>query len=279
MAGIVLKRLIKIKKVVFYTVDYSPVRFKQGALDWLYRQIDRLALQGADFVWSNNRRVAALRRRQGLPARKSLLVPNGVTLKSIPQVKRQKNPAIVKLVFQGHLTKVKGAWEVIEALARVNQRHHCWQLTIIGSGPFESDLRRLAARKHLTQKINFLGHLPNQTVLEKMVKYDVGIALYNEAESYTRYCDPVKVKEYLAGGLAVLMTDVPYVAQLIRRQNLGLVIKPGDAAALRQAFAKLLTCPKNLAVWQRNARETAPAFDWTVIFDQAFIKMKPKHKL
>ena len=276
LAGIVLKRLIKIKKVVFYTVDYSPVRFKKRFSDWFYQQFDRWALRWADFVWSNNQRVAALRRRQGLPDAKSLLAPNGVCLKSIPKSNTAKKSAIVKFVFQGHLTKTKGTQELIKAFAAVNQRHQNWRLTIIGSGPFEKNLRQLVIRQKLNDKIKFVGWLPNQKVLEKMVKYDVGVALYNEADSYTKYCDPLKVKEYLACGLAVLMTNVPYITNFIRQKKLGLVIKPKNQRALQQALTEIMINRKELRAWQKNARCLAKDFDWQIIFDSVFAKMETR---
>jgi glycosyltransferase involved in cell wall biosynthesis len=269
LAGILLKPLLKIKKTVFFTVDYSPRRFNNHFLDWLYHFIDKLAVRWADFTWSNTRRVAKIREDQELPQRKNLIVPNGVDLGKIPIIKKNKEE--IKIVYIGHLTKTKGIQEIIKTLPGVLKVNQKFKFLIVGSGPYERELRNLAKKLFLGNKIQFLGEKTNEETLTVVSKCDIGVALYTKNDSYTYYCDPMKVKEYLACGCAVIVSNLPEIALEIKRKKLGVMIN--DFSQLSEAIL-LLAKEKNLAQMQERARKAVQKYSWEQIFATAFKKME-----
>ena len=65
LAGILLKRLglRRFRSIVYYSVDYSPVRFKSGLLNRIYHWIDRMAVKGSDAVWNVSQRMRQIRQQ------------------------------------------------------------------------------------------------------------------------------------------------------------------------------------------------------------------------
>jgi hypothetical protein len=51
LAGVLARRLARIKKVVYYMIDYTPVRYASPVLNSAYYAVDRLAAYRADAVW------------------------------------------------------------------------------------------------------------------------------------------------------------------------------------------------------------------------------------
>ena len=57
LAGLVLRRLGKVERVVYYVIDYTPVRFKNPLLNAIYHWVDRRAVHGSDAVWNLSERM------------------------------------------------------------------------------------------------------------------------------------------------------------------------------------------------------------------------------
>jgi glycosyltransferase involved in cell wall biosynthesis len=68
-----------------------------------------------------------------------------------------------------------------------------------------------------------LGKKSHAETLAFMKKYDGwGIAPY-VPNSWAYYCSPLKVVEYIACGIPVLMSNVPEIAGEVNKNNLGIV--------------------------------------------------------
>ena len=68
---------------------------------------------------------------------------------------------------------------------------------------------------------------------------DVAVAPYPPQERF--YFSPLKLLEYMATGRAVVASRIGQLAELIRDANTGLLVPPGDAAALAGAVRRLAT--------------------------------------
>src|ERR671925_284392 len=97
----------------------------------------------------------------------------------------------------------------------------------------------------------------------------VAVAPYDTAEdSFTRFADPSKVRAYMAGGLPVVMTDVPPNADELAAEG-GAELVPYTAEGLADGIERALSSVED---WQRR-REAAlsysSGFDWEVIVGRA----------
>src|SRR5690606_6446004 len=56
--GVILKKLGWVKEVVYYTIDYVPVRFQNPVLNDVYHWMDKFCVRNADVVWNVSPRIA-----------------------------------------------------------------------------------------------------------------------------------------------------------------------------------------------------------------------------
>lgn len=68
----------------------------------------------------------------------------------------------ILFMFAGRLVRWKGAQYLIEAAALLAAQNLPIKILIAGDGPYRSDLEALAARLGVTDRIIFLGNLPNR---------------------------------------------------------------------------------------------------------------------
>jgi glycosyltransferase involved in cell wall biosynthesis len=270
-AGVLLKRLGRVEKVAYYVIDYTTRRFGNPVLNWIYQSVDRFAVRGSDAVWNLSERMRAVRREQGLPEGRNRLVPVGVELEAVrhaprSQVKRRR------LLYMGALHAGKGIELLIEAFPEIRKRAPGAELHIIGFGPFEAEAKRLASLSPAKKSIFLPGGMGHAELFKKVPSYGVAFAPYLDAPgSYTWWCDPTKPKEYLACGLPLIITKVPWIWERVadRKKPLGLAIDY-DKKQLVEAASKLLGDQAFYWRCRKNALDFAKGLSWDGIYDSAF---------
>jgi glycosyltransferase involved in cell wall biosynthesis len=80
-------------------------------------------------------------------------------------------PKFPRFVFAGNLIHLKGVHLAIRALAEARKALPAATLTLIGSGPDEQWLRRIANRLNLAEAVEFAGQLPRQKFLDLLSSY------------------------------------------------------------------------------------------------------------
>jgi len=270
LAGIILKRLGRVKKVAFYTIDFVPQRFNNPLLNALYHRIDRFCVENADITWNLSARMAEGREKvSGYPRKlreKQMELPIGVWWSRIKPKKAIGNRAI----FVGHITEKQGVQVVIDAIPEITKAIPNFHLDVAGDGPYRSTLEEQVKRLGLSKYVTFHGFIKKDQDVEKMVSRSaLTLALYRkENDPFTYYADPGKLKVYLASGVPVLLTDLPAIARKIERAKAGLLVKY-DHHSVARAIITLLKNPKELRNYRANARAFAKQFDWPTIFEKA----------
>jgi glycosyltransferase involved in cell wall biosynthesis len=172
------------------------------------------------------------------------------------------------------LDETKGVDMMIEAMKDIIQEVPAAKLLIIGTGPYESKLKELTKNLGLTSCVEFLGVMDHDSLFKFISHERVGIATYkNELNSYTYYADPTKPKEYLACGLPVVITDLPWIAEEIRNRPMGIVCQYYKEDIVR-ACIKLLKDDVFYLLCLKNAIEFASNLSWDIIYTEAFKKSK-----
>lgn len=211
---LILLRKNRIKKIVFFGTDFARKRFKNPILNWFYIKIDGYCAKKADWVCCNSQRTIKQRLVEGVNKNKIIYTPNGLFLKKTKTIKKEYKK---KLVFIGRIDKEHG---LLTLISRVNKASI--KMDVIGDGPELDNLKK----KYSSDKINFLGRKSHNEVLKYLVNFrGFGVAPYNRVSDWTYYCDPVKVKEYLAFGIPIIISDVPEISERIKNEKLGYVFK------------------------------------------------------
>jgi len=130
------------------------------------------------------------------------------------------------LAFAGRLTRPKALRVALEALEQVDDV----SLVLVGDGEERADLEQRATR--LDGRVRFLGAQPRERVLETLAAADA-LVLSSTWENF-----PHAVVEALAVGTPVIATDVGGVSEAVVDGENGLLVAPGDPAALAAAIRR-----------------------------------------
>jgi glycosyltransferase involved in cell wall biosynthesis len=270
-AGLLLKSMGRVDRVVYYVIDYTPRRFGNPLLNWAYHWVERRAALGADQVWNLSEAMRKVHAGLGVPERRNTLVPVGVELDKVRPAPRAKVRRKT-LVYMGALQRNKGVQLLIEALPAVRAKVPGAELHVIGYGDFEAELRGLAKASPAAKAIKFHGAWDHDRLFRELPSYGVALATYLEdADSYTRWADPTKPKEYLACGLPLIITKVPWIWERVAdtKAPMGVAIHY-DKAQLVAAAVKLLGDDRFYWRCRRNALAFAATLDWEDIYERAF---------
>lgn len=274
--GLFLKKVGLVKEVVLYTIDYSPKRFTNPILNYLYYYFDRVCLRGCRIVWNVSESISTARKSYSHldPKKhvKQIVVPLGAwidRIKPVPSAKRKGG----SIVFMGHLLEKQGVQMVIEAFPDIVKKVPEAVLKIIGTGPYEKSLKLLAAKYGLGKRINFMGYIEDHREVEReLTTSQIAIATYKpDPDSFTYFADPGKIKNYLACGLPIVLTDVPAIAKVIEKRRCGLITRY-DKKEVTEAITSLLLDKNRLMKYSENSRIFAKSFDWNIIFSSALVK-------
>jgi glycosyltransferase involved in cell wall biosynthesis len=132
------------------------------------------------------------------------------------------------LVFAGRLGPQKALGVALHALVDVPDA----SLTVAGDGPERSALEGRARELGLDGRVSFLGSVPREQVLRLFRAADASV-LPSAWENF-----PHTVVEALAVGCPVIATAVGGVPEVVRDGENGLLVAPGDSAALAAAITR-----------------------------------------
>lgn len=271
--GVVLKKLGKAKKLVYYTIDYVPKRFNNRLLNNIYHRIDLFCLANADETWNVSPRIAEGREKiRGISRKKFMnqkVVPIGVWMdkvKRLPFNKIKKH----QLLFIGNLLEKQGVQLVLDAIPSIIRKIPDFHFLIVGGGEYESVLRQKVKILKLEKYVTFTGWVKEREKLDSiMADSAVAIAMYDKRkDTFTYYADPTKLKDYLSAGLPILLTDVPYNARDLEVNKCALVIRY-DKQDISNAIIKLLKDEETLKRYRKNSISYITQYEWRNIFEKA----------
>lgn len=268
-SGFILKLTGKVKHLVFYTIDYVPNRFSNKLLNSIYHYLDRLAVRKSNKVWNLSSIMVIEREKRGVEAKyrnKQIVVPIGTSPVKLTKINRDR----YQIVHMGHLLEKQGIEKLIKVMKDVVLRVPEAHLLVVGGGPLEEKLKKDVIDLKLQKYVEFTGFVKEFSEVEKMLQAStIAVAPYlNSKDTYTRYTDPGKPKDYLANGLPIVITKVPQIAYEIEKSKCGIAIND-DKKELTEALVKLLTDDKMLYEFRENALKMAKKYTWDKIFDKA----------
>jgi glycosyltransferase involved in cell wall biosynthesis len=196
------------------------------------------AFAEADVVMAVSEEVAAVARREGAPADRVTVVPNGFDADQFrPERRTAARDAPPVIAFVGSLRPWHGVEILAAAFADVARRHSTARLLVVGDGPSREAVRTLAADPLLAGRVEVTGAVPHERVADLLAAADIAVAPYPAGGDF--YFSPLKLYEYMGAGLPVVASDVGQVAQVITHGVTGWLVPPGDAGALADGLLAL----------------------------------------
>jgi len=268
--GLILKRLGFVKVVIFYVIDYVPIRFNNRILNRLYHSMDKLCVYYADYTWNLADAMAIARKKRGFKKGNQITVPTGTNFNRIKHPSGEEiNPAAV--AFLSHLRHGQGIELILESMKDIVKNVPSVKFLVIGTGELEDHFKKEVKKKSLNNNIVFLGYIEDHNSIEEIIsKCRVGVAPYfPDPNSFTWYADPGKPKVYLGCGVPVIITRVPEVAFEIEEKGAGIVINY-DKDDFTNAMLTLLTDDDVYLQYRQRAMDFASEYTWDNIFLRAF---------
>ncbi|SNX68211.1 glycosyltransferase involved in cell wall bisynthesis [Cereibacter ovatus] len=203
-------------------------------------------LRGVDLFLAPSRFLRDRFLDWGLPAERVILMPNAVAPLTLMQDRPRSRRD--RFAFFGTITPHKGVLTLLDAAAQVQQQGTALRLTLNGGmrhadPAFRAEFEtRLAAARPLAQH---LGPYDRTALASRMADVDwvVVPSLWWENA-------PLVILEAQAAGRPVIASGLGGMAELVRDGETGLLVPPGDAAALAEV---LRTAARDPGLWPRLA--------------------------
>ena len=172
---------------------------------------------------------------------KMAVIPNGVDMEAVRRLAAEpiehrwfKDSAVPIIVGVGRLVPQKNFEVLLRAFAGA-RRVRPMRLILLGSGPEEARLKRLARRLGVTRHVDLPGHVPNPfPYLSKASLF----VLPSRWEGMSN-----ALLEALASGCPAIATHCPGSTELLDHGTWGHLVAVDDVAALRDAMLATLANP------------------------------------
>ncbi len=154
--------------------------------------------------------------------------------------------------FVGSLKPWHGLAHLVNAFGQLHRRVPEARLLIVGDGPEREALEAQLADRQLQSVTHCTGAVPPDRIPALLATMDVAVAPYPASPDF--YFSPLKVVEYMAAGLPVVVSDIGQLRHLVTHDVTGLRCPPGDEAALALALEQLWRSPARRDDLGRSAR-------------------------
>lgn len=161
-------------------------------------------------------------------------------------------------VFVGRLTEQKALPVALAALARLPEA----RLVLVGDGPERAALEQVARAEGVTERVEFLGSLSRDDAL----RYAAGASASLLSSAWENL--PHSAVEALSVGTPVVATAVGGVPEVVRDEENGLLVPPGDPEALAAAMRRVLTDDALRARLAAGAKRSVAAIGRDAIYSR-----------
>jgi glycosyltransferase involved in cell wall biosynthesis len=155
--------------------------------------------------------------------------------------------------FVGNIRPWHGIDKLIEAFAKFVSRAGNGRLLLVGdAGKMQSQLEEQCNAHGLNGRVEFVGAVASEKIPGIMDEIDVAVAPYPPMADF--YFSALKIFEYMAAGKPIVASRIGQINDILEDGKTGILVPPGDIAALVDAFL-ILSLDKELrSTLGRNAR-------------------------
>lgn len=163
------------------------------------------------------------------------------------------------VILQGAGINVdRGAEEAVEAVRELENV----LLLILGDGDAVPALKSYVTTNGLSEKVQFSTKKPYAEMMQYTACADLGLTLDKPSNLNYRFSLPNKLFDYIHAGTPILCTDLPEVAGMVRKHDVGMVLEELSVPALRKQISNLQQQPVALSRLKENCLRAAETECW-----------------
>ena len=232
-------------------VAHVPVRIgsRRGIVSPTGRRslltLQRQAYRAAHRVVANSVAAGDALVAEGISRKKVVVIPNGIDLEPFDGPRTSGPGPVITTV--ANLRPGKGHDVLLRAAAHVLRQRPDVRFQFVGDGPLRGPLEHEAEDLAIAAAVTFLGHRPDVAAI---LRGTTIFAFPSLMEAF-----PNGVMEAMAAEVPVVATAVGGIPELVEHGRNGLLVPPGDDAALAAALLSMLSDPvraRGLAVAGRE---------------------------
>lgn len=133
-------------------------------------------------------------------------------------------------------------------------------------------MRMLEAARTLSDELALTGSrvffgsswIPHDEFGGVLLEADIGVSLHQDSVE-TRFSFRTRILDYLWAGLPIVATEGDSMADLVRAQDLGAVVPPGDVDVVAAALVRLGSDAGHRAACAERSRAAAAHFRWSTV--------------
>lgn len=224
--------------------------------------IERFNLSHRDVSYiAISQTVAQKMEKSGVPKKLIRVIPCGIDLRWISQIKTKKEKRLTICVIS-RLVQYKNLHVLLEAVAFIKNTIPLIKLNIIGEGPEEKKLKQRAMDLGVEKHTLFFGHIKQYADVIGILKSAHIFSSPSTTEGYG-----IAIMEAMAAGTPFVVADTP-VHREITGQNGGLFFQPDDSKDLAEKIIRLFIDKPLYAKARRDGLRHAGQQDWRSIAKQ-----------
>jgi glycosyltransferase involved in cell wall biosynthesis len=229
-------------------------RMTRVATEAYERSLGRLIVGRSRQVIAVSDAVQAHMLSLGVDVARCPVVPNGVDHQRFLPRPASDEATVPVIMFVGRLIGNKGPEVLLAALATLRRQGIDFRAVYVGDGPMRAQLEQATAEAGLDDAVEFRGH---RTDVPHQLRQADLIVRPSQTEGM-----PLTVLEAMATRVCVVASDIPGNRSLVRDEENGVLVPPGQGDALAGALAGLIQNPRRRERLAGEGYRTALAHSW-----------------
>ena len=172
--------------------------------------------------------------------------------------KRRENKILdddtISLLYTGRIEKIKGIFELLDALEIIISNNSSITLTIAGSFSHsitEKEFLDQVTKRKLNNNINYLGYVD----INELAEVYINSTLFIMPSYFETFC--ISIAEAMYFGLPVIATNVGGVPSVLDHNKNGILIEKGDSDLLAKSIIDLLKQPGKMEMFSKEGKNKA----------------------
>ncbi len=235
-------------RVVYHEHDSPAANPASGFIRCCVAARRKLARRAAACVLPNEERIQRFREQTGT-TRTVLCVWNCPAREDIGPARPPVSDEAITLFYHGSIVPSQLPPTVIQALAQLPPRVHLRiaGYETIGHKGYVSQLQQLADSLGVSSRFEYLGVIPlRETLLSLCRICDIGLTLFTKETVQPMAGASNKPFDYLASGLALLVSATPEWTKMFVEPGYALACDPQDAGRIAEAVKWFLQHPEQI---------------------------------